>query len=74
MGPHAENFDGLIVFQNLLNKTVLKIDATGTGSGKVSNKLFIWEWCPKGVFLKNVLKCFCVRAKIGGFSLVFGEW
>lgn len=67
MCPHAENFDGLIVFQNLINKTVLKIDATGIGSGKVSHKLFIWGWVPKWVFLKNSQQCFCVRAKIGGF-------
>ena len=67
MCPHAENFDGPIVFQNLVNKPVLKIDATGVGSGKVSHKIFIWGWVPKGVFLKDFQKCFCVRAKIGGF-------
>jgi len=36
MCPHAEHFDGTIVFQNLVNKTVLKIDLRGIGSGNDS--------------------------------------
>jgi len=63
MRPDAENFDGSIFFQNLVNETMLEIDPTGISARKVSHKPFIWRWIPKGVLSKNSQKCFCVRAK-----------
>jgi len=40
MSPHSEDLDGSYLFQDLIDETVLDIDPTRIGSGKVSDQLF----------------------------------
>ena len=40
MCPHAEDFDGTILFIYLIHQSVLKIDAPGVQPLQIPNKLF----------------------------------
>ena len=40
MSPHSDDLDGSDLFQDLIDETVLDIDSTQIGSGKVTDQLF----------------------------------
>lgn len=50
MGPHAENFDGSLRFEDLINQAVLDIDATGDGSGEIADQFFVWRRIAERIF------------------------
>jgi hypothetical protein len=39
MGPHAKDLDNTLIFQNLIDKSVLDIDAARIGPFQVAQKL-----------------------------------
>ena len=40
MGPHADDFHGVLVFQNLIDQPMLDVDSTGVGSRQIADELF----------------------------------
>jgi hypothetical protein len=54
MCPHADDFHGFDIVQDLVNQPILNIDSSGISAGKVSHKLFVWRWVPVGVFSEDV--------------------
>ena len=41
MGPHAENFYGLFLFNDLVDQAVLDVDPPGVQTGEFAYQLFI---------------------------------
>lgn len=48
MSPHADHFNCLDIFDDLINQSVLNIDPTGICTRQVAYKFFVWwgifEW------------------------------
>jgi len=52
--PHPDDLDGFDIVQNLVYEPVLDVDPTGEGAGKVTDQLFVWWWCLKGIAREDV--------------------
>jgi len=50
MRPHPDNFNGLDIFQNLINKPMLNIDSSGICASQITYKLLVWRGSFKGIF------------------------
>ncbi len=44
MRPHAKDFDGSRLGQDLINNSVLNIHPAGIGAFEIANKLLKWRW------------------------------
>jgi hypothetical protein len=62
MGPHPYDLDGSYLFQNLVDKAMLDIDATRIGTGKVSHQFFIRGRGLKWVIRQDFKKLFGFRS------------
>jgi len=58
MCPHPNDLDSSYFFQDLIDKTVLNIDALRRGSGEVSNEFFIGGRSSKWIFRENMNQSF----------------
>ena len=58
MRPKTYNLDGLFFLENLINKTMLKIDSSGVKTLEVSNQLFVRRRSLKWIFTNNIDKSF----------------
>lgn len=63
MGPHPKYFDDMLLFKNLIDKSVLNIDAPRVGAFEVAKKLFKWWWPLERVSGKQCEELFGFRAK-----------
>jgi len=63
MSPHTDYFDRSMLRQDLVNQTVLNVDATGISAFQVASQLFKGRRLLKGVLLENVQQRFSLRAE-----------
>ena len=50
MRPHAEDLHDVLLPQNLIDKPMLDVDATGNRALEITNKRFVWR-CDSGKWL-----------------------
>lgn len=75
MRPESDDFDGLDVIENLINKAMLNIDPPRICSGQVTDRFFERGRVLVGVFGRNSQKGFGVIPKSGArqfFSVFLG--
>ena len=53
MRPHADDFDRVLGFKNLINEPVLDVDPSGVGSGQIADELFIGRGIREGILGKD---------------------
>jgi hypothetical protein len=53
MGPHPDHFNDAVLFQHLIDKSMLDVDPAGIGACQVANQFFIGRWVLKRVFPKG---------------------
>ena len=56
MSPHANDFDGVVFFNNLIDKSVLNINTPGICSMQITDEFFIGWRSFKGIAFKNFEK------------------
>ena len=61
MRPHPDDFNGLKIFQNLINQPVLDIDPAGIGTGQVADKFFVGRGNFAGIFFDDFQESFGLR-------------
>jgi len=65
MSPHSDDLYRFDVIQNLIDQTMLYIDAARPCTGKVSNELLVGWRCLIGVFFENAEYPFGLRLQTG---------
>ena len=79
MRPHADDLDGLLIFQNLVHQPVSNVDPTGIRSDEIAYKLLEWWRSLKGICFHNLKWRFCFPLQSGIrklsriFLRLFGE-
>jgi len=58
MGPHAEHFNDAFVFHDLIDQTMLDINAAGVRAAQIAEKFLERRRFPEGVFSENVEELF----------------
>ena len=63
-GPHPDNLDCALGPINLINQTVLNVDATRIRAGEVSDEFLVWRRTLKRIFRDYVKKPLRLRFKV----------
>lgn len=63
VSPHADDFYGLDIVQNLIDESLLDVDSPRIGSCKISHQAFIRRRSLKRIFSEDVQERFCFLAK-----------
>lgn len=66
MRPHPKNLNGLDVFEDLIDETMLDVDAPGVCSGQVADELFVGRRRAVRVLFKNREEDLRLRLQTGG--------
>src|SRR5438477_9602483 len=64
VGPHPDNLDGALGTIDLINQTMLNVDAAGIRAGKISDEFLVWRRTLKRIFRDDAKKPLCLRPKI----------
>ena len=56
MRPHPENFDRILLSQDLVDESMLDIDSPREGAFEISDKLFVSWRTPEGILREEVQK------------------
>ena len=68
--PHPNDFHNVAVFKNLVDKTMLNIDAARIRSAQIANKLFLARRSLKGVLFEDGEQFFGFRLESGSYKLL----
>lgn len=70
MGPHANDLDNALRFEDLIDESVLNVDAARIGPREISHQLFKARRTLKWILTKNVEQFLRVIAKTAAGDLV----
>lgn len=79
MRPHSNDLDNAAIFENLVDETMLNINASRVSSGQITNKLLISRCSLEGVHFENFKEFFGFGLQVGSdkflcvFLSLFGE-
>jgi hypothetical protein len=54
MGPHPDHFNDMILFQYLIDESMLDVDPAGIGAFEVADQFFKERWILKWIFLEDI--------------------
>ena len=63
--PHANNFNGAFIFENLINETVLDVDSTRICALQIANQFLDWWGILEGIQFDYFKQSLDLRTEVG---------
>ena len=64
VGPHPDDLDCALGTIDLINQTMLNVDAAGIRACQISDEFLIWRRTLKRIFRDHIKKPLCLRPKV----------
>lgn len=61
MSPHTDDFDGLDIIQDLVDKPLLDVYATRAGAGQIADQLLVWRRNLVWIRFEKIEQAECLR-------------
>ena len=74
MRPHTKNLYNMLLLQDLVDKPMLDVDATGDSTLQITNQRFVWRRHSKRIRRKDVEQPFGISRKPNAESRLASFW